>query len=99
MGTPELVAGAVFLWVAALVTGAYYFLIVRPETASQAALRQRIRTGGGGAVRSVRAGLLKEVERLSVFAPLDKLLSGDNPSAARLRRVIHQSGVKATGGQ
>ena len=98
MGLSELIAGAIFLWVVVLVAGAYYLLVVRPEETAQDVLRRRVRTGGG-AVRSTGASLLKEVERLSAFGPLHRLLSGNTVVAAKLRRVIHQSGLKVNGGQ
>jgi len=98
MGASELIAGAVFLWVIALVAGAYYLFVLRPETTAQGALRQRIRTGSS-AVRSASSTLLKEAEQLSVFGPLNRILSGDNRAAANLRRVIHHSDLKVTPGQ
>jgi tight adherence protein B len=98
MGVPELIAGAMFLWVLAIVAGSYYMLVVRPEVAAHDVLRQRIRTGGAP-VRATSTTLLKEAERLSAIGPLHDLLSGDNAAATRLRRLVHQAGVKVNGGQ
>jgi tight adherence protein B len=98
MDSAALIAGAVFLWVVALVAGTYYLFVLRPETTAQDVLRHRIRTGGG-AVRVASSPLLKEAERLSTFGPLNRLLSGNNTAAANLRRVIHHSGLKVTPGQ
>src|SRR4029079_5733789 len=101
MGTPELLAAGIFLLVVLIVVGPYYLFVVRPETASQEILRQRIKTGGSaaGVLRPLGAGLLKEVEKLSVIGPLHKMLSGSGAIASALRRVIHHSGVKVTPGQ
>jgi tight adherence protein B len=101
MGTPELIAVGIFLLIVLIVVGPYYIFVVRPETATQEMLRQRIRTGGsaGGVLRPIGAGLLKEVEKLSVIGPLHKLLSGSGTLATALRRVIHHSGAKVTPGQ
>ena len=97
MGVAELIAGATFLWVLAIVAGSYYFLVVRPEVAAPDVLRQRIRTGGAP-VRVTSTSLLKDVERLSAIGPLHNLLSGDNVVAARLRRLVHQAGGQVTQG-
>jgi tight adherence protein B len=101
MGATGLIALGTFVAIVLLVAGPYYLLVVRPEVVAQDVLRQRIRTGGGGAAkaRAVGAGLLKEVERLSAFGPLNRALGGDSPIAAKLRNAIARSGVKVTAGQ
>lgn len=101
MGSPELVAVGLFLLVVLIVVGPYYLFVVRPETASQEMLRQRIKTGGSasGVLRPIGVGLLKEVEKLSVIGPLHRMLSGSGAMATALRRVIHHSGAKVTPGQ
>lgn len=100
MGTPELIAGGTFLLVVALVLGPYLFFVLRPESASQEILRQRIKTGGAAVrVRAAGASLLKDVERFSVIGPLNNLLGGNNAFAAYLRDVVQMSGLKMTPGQ
>jgi tight adherence protein B len=100
MGTPELIAGATFVVVVAMVVVPYLVFVLRPEAASQEILRQRIKTGGA-AVRAKAAGasLLKDVERFSVIGPLNRMLAGSNAVAANLRDLVHMSGVKMTPGQ
>jgi tight adherence protein B len=100
MGTAELVAGATFFGVMLLVVAPYYLIVVRSEVATQEMLRQRIRTGrGAAAARAARAGLLKEVERLSTIGPLNRALGSDSPAARDLRDVIQMSGLRITPGQ
>jgi tight adherence protein B len=100
MGTPELIAGATFVVVVAMVVVPYLVFVLRPESASQEILRQRIKTGGA-AVRAKAAGasLLKDVERFSVIGPLNRMLAGSNAVAANLRDLVHMSGGKMTPGQ
>jgi tight adherence protein B len=100
MGSPELVTAATFVAILLLVLGPYFLFVVRPESANQEILRQRIKTGGA-AIRPKAAGpgLLKEVERLSVIGPLNSFLSGEGALAANLRDLVHMSGVKVTPGQ
>jgi tight adherence protein B len=89
-----------FVLVAACVLIPYFLFVVRPETASQEMLRQRIRTGGSAtAARPVTATLLREAERFSVIEPLNRLLAGDNSFAVRLRDTVQLAGVKVTPGQ
>ena len=100
MGSAELLTGATFVGVLLLVIGPYYLFVVRPEEASQEILRQRIKTGGGAVrQRTPGIGLLKEVERFSVIGPLNSLLSGSGVIGAKLRDLVHMSGVKMTVGQ
>ena len=101
MGTADLVAGGTFVAIVLLVLGPYFLLVVRPEAASQEMLRQRIKTGGGVPTRgrTTGAGLLKDVERLSVIGPLNRFLTGSGAFAANLRDLVHLSGLKMTPGQ
>jgi hypothetical protein len=89
-----------FVLVAACVLLPYFLFVVRPETASQEMLRQRIRTGGSATpTRPVTATLLRDTERLSVIEPLNRLLAGDNSFAVRLRGHRQLAGVKVTRGK
>ncbi|MEO8483182.1 MAG: type II secretion system F family protein [Acidobacteriota bacterium] len=98
MGLPTLIPLLTFLWVAIILAGSYYLFVVRPEAVAQDTLRQRIRTGAL-AVGARRGSLLKDVEHLSSIGPLQRLLSSDGAAAARLRQVIHQSGLKVNAGR
>ncbi|MGH9386709.1 MAG: type II secretion system F family protein [Vicinamibacterales bacterium] len=94
----DLAALGTFALVAACVLIPYFLFVVRPELASQEILRQRIRTGGPApSLESV--SLLREVEKLSVIAPLHRMLSGDNVIAVSLRDTVQLAGVKVTPGQ
>jgi tight adherence protein B len=100
MGTAELVAGATFLLVVLLVVVPYLLLVERPEAATRDMLRQRIKTGGAAVRAKTSAiGLLREVERLSVIGPLNRMLTGSGRIAATLRDVSQMSGLKMTPGQ
>lgn len=87
-----------FALVAACVLIPYFLLVVRPERANQDLLRQRIRTGGS-ASSPAAVSLLREVEKLSVIEPLNRMLAGDNRIALRLRDTVQLSGVKVNPGQ
>jgi len=101
MWTPELIAAVTFAAIVLMVVGPYYLLVLRSETAQQEMLRQRIRTGGGAAarMRATGAGLLKEVEKFSVFGPLNTMLGSSGTLAANLRKLTAQTGTKVTPGQ
>jgi tight adherence protein B len=94
----DLTVLATFAMVAACVLVPYFLFVVRPETATQEMLRQRIRSGGSLG-RPAAVSLLRDVEKLSVFEPLDQLLAGDNAIAVQLRDTVHMAGVKVTPGQ
>jgi tight adherence protein B len=101
MSGSALVVVGTFVLVVLLIVGPYYFVVMRPETASREMLQQRIRTGGsaGSLVRPVRATLLKEVERISAIRPLNQLLSGESRLVEKLRAMIRLSNLNITPGQ
>ena len=100
MGTAELVGAATFLAVVLLVVGPYLLFVVRPETAQRSMLRQRIKTGGAAvSPGTLGEGLLKDVDRLSVIGPLNRVLSGNSSFAVSLRSLVHMSGMSITPGQ
>lgn len=100
MSNAELIAAGMFLVVLVFILGPYYLLVVRTESAAQEALRRRIRTGGGGqAAPTTTVGILKDAQRLSTIAPLNRLLEGQNAIASGLRDVIQMSGLPVTAGQ
>ena len=87
MTQAEIIAASTFLGVTLFVLIPYYLLVVRPEAMARAALRQRVRTGGG-LVQQTTAGILKEVEKLSVIGPLNQWLTGQSAFATKLRDLI-----------
>jgi tight adherence protein B len=92
-----LFAGLTFFLVAGIVLGAYWAFIVRPEHASESALRKRI--GGGFSVRkSIQIGVQQEAARLSAVPILNRLLSSRSAISAPIGHLVEQSGVKTTVG-
>jgi tight adherence protein B len=83
-----------FALVVAIVFGAYWFFIERPQTQEGAALRRRIRKAGqpGKAAKA----LLRERERFSAVGVIDRGLSRLGGGSGRLQRMIAQSGLKVT---
>ena len=90
-----LVAVVVFAVVLAIVFGAYWLLIVRPEAEERQTLKKRMRQP-----RSIRllAKLEKDPEKLSSVGPIDALLGRWDRLSAPLQRVILQSGMQLTVG-
>ncbi|MEO7193048.1 MAG: type II secretion system F family protein [Vicinamibacterales bacterium] len=97
--TAEVAALVTFLAVVLIIAGPYYLFILRTETADKEMIRQRIRTGAVTVRTRTAAGVLKDVERMSVVGPLNRFLAGNNAMAVRLRDAIQLSGIKATPGQ
>lgn len=95
--TLDLAVLGTFVLVAACVLIPYFLFVLRPERANQEILRQRIQTGGSP--QRPAASLLREVEKLSVIAPLDRFLAGDNFFATGLRDTVQLAGVKVSPGQ
>src|SRR5262245_7389850 len=87
-----------FVLVVACVLVPYFVFVVRPELANQEMLRHRIRTGGS-LERPAAVTLLREVERMSVFEPLNRLLAGNTAIAVSLRDTVQMAGVKVSPGQ
>ena len=82
----------------AIVVAAYWFLEVGPKRESGAKLRQRLKTQRAVAARSEGVGVLKEAERLSAVAGLDRLLVRAGRVARPLQRAIAQAGLRTTVG-
>ena len=89
------VAVVVFVVVLAIVVGAYWFAIVRPESAERQTLKKRMRQP-----RSIRllAKLEKDPEKLSSVGPIDAVLGRWDRLSAPLQRLILQSGLQLTVG-
>jgi tight adherence protein B len=80
----------------ALVVGTYWLLVVAPENRSQRSVRRRLKSQRRTA--AIRTGLLKEAERLSHVAVLERLLSNCGRLVEPLQTLIHQAGLKTNVG-
>ena len=89
------IAIGVFVIVIAIVFGAYWFVIVRPESEDRQTIRKRIRQP-----RSIRllAKLEKDPTKLSSVGPIDAVLARWDRVSAPLQRMILQSGLQMTVG-
>jgi tight adherence protein B len=83
-----------FALVVAIVYGAYWMFVDRPQTEEDAALRRRIRKAS--APGKVAKALLKERERFSAVGAIDNVLARVGRSSGRLQHMIAQSGLKVT---
>ena len=90
-----LVALAVFAIVLAIVLGAYWVAIVRPETEDRQTIHKRLKQP-----RSIRllAKLEKDPTKLSSVGPIDAILGRWDRVSAPLQRMILQSGMQMTVG-
>jgi tight adherence protein B len=89
------VAFAVFAVVLAIIFGAYWFVVVAPESGERRSIRKRLRP-----VRANRllAKLEKERETLSSVGALDAALVRWDSFSTPLQRMVAQSGLKLTVG-
>ena len=85
-----------FLLVLVIILGIYWLLLVRPEHATESALRRRL--GHAVAVRQEVAKVEREAGRLSHVPVLDHLLNSRAELIAPVKRLVEQSGVKVTVG-
>ena len=89
------IAIGVFAAVLAIVLGAYWMLIVRPESGERESIQKRLRRP-----RSVRllAKLEKDPEKLSAVGSVDTVLTRLDSFSSPLQRLILQSGLQLTVG-
>src|SRR5687767_11299332 len=89
------IAIGVFAAVLAIVLGAYWVLIVRPESGERESLQKRLRRP-----RSIRllAKLEKDPEKLSAVGSVDTVLARLDSFSSPLQRLILQSGLQFTVG-
>jgi len=85
------VAVIVFAIVVAIVLGAYWAFVVRPEDAESDAVRRRLR--GRRVPTTVTTPVVKVEERLSALVPLEAVLSRSRGLVDPLSRLIAHSGV------
>ena len=86
---------ATFAIALAVVFGAYWLLILRPEQADRAAAVGRLREFKA---QNNNAGVVLAPERLSVFPLLDRFLQQRMDLTAPIHRLIEESGLKLTVG-
>jgi tight adherence protein B len=89
------IAIAVFGVVLAIVLGAYWVLIVRPESGERESIQKRLRQP-----RKIRllAKLEKDPEKLSAVGSVDSVLARLDSFSSPLQRLILQSGLQFTVG-
>jgi tight adherence protein B len=86
-----------FIVVLGIVLGAYFALIIRPETFERSKLLSRLGTkSGGGAAKAVQ--LERPEERLSNVRAVQAMLSRATGVSGPLDRLVTQSGLKITVG-
>jgi tight adherence protein B len=90
---PLLTFAAVF----AVIYGAYWGFVLRPEDAALGKVRRRL-TSAQAVKASIKSGLLKEQQALSALGPIDALLRRSRTGMVGLQRLIEQAGVKVTVG-
>jgi tight adherence protein B len=92
-----LIAAASFAGVLAILLGAYWLFILRPEGRAERALRRRLNPAG--TLRTPkREPLLKRVVPLSTVPMLEKVLSHSSRVVLPLGHLIQRSGLRVTVG-
>jgi len=93
-----LIVWLTFFGVAGSIFGAYWLLVVVPESREQSSLKQRLK---GGEPKAARQGpsLLKEPEQLSGIPIVNDLLQRSGALTGRLQTAIDQSGLRLNLGQ
>ena len=86
---------AVFVAVLAIVFGAYWLLVVRPEQQQSGAVRRRLR---GTRVRVAKAEIGKSDEPLSTVGALDVALQRWSGLSTPLKQLLERSGLQMTVG-
>lgn len=84
----------VFVGVLAIVFGAYWLIVVRPEAEERAALRRRLEPQK--VTKARRLSIMKEVEHLSSVPAIHNLLLQRESLVAPLQKLIEQSAVRVT---
>jgi len=85
-----------FVVVLAIVLGAYFALIVRPESFERSTLLRRLGSRNAGAVKAIQ--LERPEERLSNVRAVEAVLSRAKGVSGPLDRLVTQSGLKTTVG-
>jgi len=85
-----------FLVVLGIVLGAYFSLVVRPESSERSTLLRRLGTKTGAVAKALQ--LEKKEERLSNVRAVQAMLSRATGVSGPLERLVTQSGLKITVG-
>ncbi len=91
------IAVASFVGVLAILLGAYWFFVVRPEGAEDRALKRRLDPSGAYG-RSTRDSLLQRAVPLSTVPALERVLAQSSRIVVPLGRLVEQSGLRVTVG-
>jgi tight adherence protein B len=87
-----------FVLIFSVVLGTYWLFILRPDRATEEALRKRLVTGVAVRGRAVSSGVRQEVQRLSSMPAFNRILASRAHLVMPVQRLIQQSGVKTTVG-
>lgn len=87
-----------FFLVLGIVLGTYWVLALRPERATESALRKRLVRGSVLRSEGASASVQAETSRLSSVPALDRLLAARGDAVKPLQRLVEQSAVKTTVG-
>ena len=82
-----------FILVLAIVLGAYWAFVLRPEQMSERAVRTRLK---GQGTQNLRVTLVKARERMSGIGSLDATLARTGDALTPLSELLAQSGLKMT---
>ena len=82
-----------FILVLAIVLGAYWAFVLRPEQMSERAVRTRLK---GQGTQNLRVTLVKARERMSGIGSLDATLARTGDALEPLSELLTQSGLKMT---
>jgi tight adherence protein B len=85
----------IFLLVLAIIYGAYWAFVLRPEQIAEQKVRARLK---GQRSEALRTSLLKARERLSSIGSLDTTLAKSGDALAPLSELVSRSGLKTTVG-
>jgi tight adherence protein B len=95
---PIPIPAIVFVAVLAVVFGAYWLLVVRPEEEQQRHLKKRLNVKRDSVLKAATGGLLKEAERLSEMPLFNRLLSQSTRVSAPVQRMLTSAGLRMTVG-
>ncbi|OFW17213.1 MAG: hypothetical protein A3F70_09905 [Acidobacteria bacterium RIFCSPLOWO2_12_FULL_67_14] len=90
-----LIALGVFVVVLAIIFGAYWLFVARPEQGETRAVRKRLKLGGS---RAAAVTMVERTDVLSAFAPLARFLNRSSRTIDPLRDVVSRSGLSYTVG-
>jgi tight adherence protein B len=89
------ISAVVFVLIVAIVFGAYWFFVERPDAASDRKLRRRVHGTGRP---TVAASVMKAPEQVSAVGPLASALARNRALVQALQRLIAASGVGVSPG-